>query len=108
MEIFQHLYRTKSTLQFLKNAKESGFKILGTGLKKEKVTTPASFHNYHKRILLLGNEGSGLSDDILNLCDENLQISSHLNVNSTILDSLNVSVATGILLDRLQHRAYGS
>ncbi len=43
-----------------------------------------------------GNEGSGLSEEILDLCDANVVIDGVQSV-----DSLNVSVAAGILLDRL-------
>lgn len=103
METFPNLYRTRSPLQFLKRAKESGFKIIGTGLNsQESKNNPKNITN--RTILLLGNEGNGLSEEILNLCDENLQISSQFNSNPAALDSLNVAVATGILLDRLMYR----
>lgn len=49
-------------------------------------------------ILLLGSEGFGLSAEILRLCDTNVKISPASK--STNLDSLNVAVAAGILLDR--------
>lgn len=49
-------------------------------------------------ILLLGSEGFGLSAEILQLCNANVKISPASK--STNLDSLNVAVAAGILLDR--------
>ena len=108
MELFDGLFRTKSPLQFIKNAKERGFKILGTALAPRqnvqidngKQITP---NHSGKIILLLGNEGNGLSPEILALCDENLVISSQFNSCPSRLDSLNVGVATGILLDRLRN-----
>lgn len=104
MEVFQNLFRTKSPLEFLKNAKSQGFKIIGTGLQdKTCVTYHDHTPNSNHSILMLGNEGNGLSPDILNLCDSNLVISPLLNSNPTNLDSLNVGVATGILLDRLRN-----
>ena len=62
--------------------------------------TPTTITTTDRTILLLGNEGTGLSDEILQLCHSNLLISPARNKCSN-LDSLNVSVATGILLDRL-------
>jgi len=102
MESFEHLFRTKSPLQFLKNAKIEGYKIIGTGLL-DVIKPPNSFKSNDKMILLLGNEGKGLNEEVLSLCDFNLMIPSIFNSNPTGLDSLNVSVATGILLDRLRN-----
>lgn len=46
--------------------------------------------------LVVGNEGNGVSDEVLNLCDQNLYIPIHGGA-----ESLNVTVATGILLYHL-------
>ncbi len=105
METFPNLFRTKSPLQFLKRAKDFGFKIIGTGLNSHLYSNQSvDFNPNDRTILLLGNEGNGLSEEVLSLCHENLQISSQFNSNPAALDSLNVSVATGILLDRLTRR----
>ena len=101
MELFDGLFRTKSPLQFIKSAKESGFHVIGTGLSREIKPVNNSNPCNPKILLLLGNEGAGLSPEILSLCDENLVIPSR---NPSYLDSLNVGVATGILLDRLQNK----
>lgn len=47
--------------------------------------------------LVVGNEGAGVSDEISNLCDQNLLIEMNSNV-----ESLNVGVATSILLYELR------
>lgn len=111
METFQNLFRTKSPIEFLKNAKSKGFKIIGTGLQSgnsDQIKT--SLDSKSPSILLLGNEGSGLSSDILNLCDTNITINPFStdteNYENNNLDSLNVGVATGILLDRLRYRKF--
>lgn len=103
METFEHLYRTKSPAQFLKNAKEDGYKIIGT-FPASTGKLPDYPGKSEKLVLLLGNEGNGLSQDIRSLCDFNLTIPSNFNANLSNLDSLNVSVATGIILDRLRNR----
>ena len=46
--------------------------------------------------LIVGNEGSGVRDDILKLSDKNLYIQMNQNV-----ESLNVAIATSILLYEL-------
>lgn len=105
METFENLFRTKSALQFLKNAKTEGFKIIGTGLSSSSNPKISSDFNYaDKIILLLGNEGKGLNQEILSICDFNITIPTIFNSNPVGLDSLNVSVATGILLDRLRNQ----
>ena len=44
----------------------------------------------------MGNEGKGVKEEILNLCDKNLYIKMNKNC-----ESLNLGVATGILLYEL-------
>lgn len=46
-------------------------------------------------ILLFGNEGNGLSDEVLSICDHNLSIPA---AESAISESLNVSLSAAILL----------
>jgi tRNA(Leu) C34 or U34 (ribose-2'-O)-methylase TrmL len=47
--------------------------------------------------IFLGNEGKGLSTEIQNLCTKYLTIPAQRNSKLSELDSLNVSVATGLL-----------
>ncbi len=53
----------------------------------------ASIENKGAYALIMGNEGSGVSSDLLDLCDKYLYIKTNSNV-----ESLNVSIATSILL----------
>lgn len=53
-----------------------------------------------KYALIMGNEGNGVNDEILSLCDEYLFIPMNENV-----ESLNVGVATSILLYELDERS---
>lgn len=52
-------------------------------------------------IILFGNEGSGLSDETLSICKDNLSI---LPAKSTISESLNVSLSAAILLSHLKQQ----
>ena len=49
-----------------------------------------------KQIIVMGNEGKGVSKEILDMCDEYL----YINMNEAC-ESLNVAVATSIILYEL-------
>ena len=78
-------------LKVCKSLKEQGYKIIGTSLNKAKELSPMTFSN--KNIVIFGNEGNGVKEDILNSTDENIFI----KINKEI-DSLNVGVAASIIM----------
>lgn len=81
------------TLDLLKH---KGFKIYATALhNKSKDLRTVKFNK--KNVIVLGNEGNGLSDDFINACDEVVKIPMKSDV-----ESLNVAVAYGIILWQLQ------
>lgn len=81
----------KELIRFIKELKENNIKVYGTDLKGSTkfsaVETPKSF------ALVLGNEGSGISKEILDLCDERILIEMNDNC-----ESLNVGISSGIIL----------
>ena len=78
----------------IKALKEKDIVIYGTdvndGENIDKVENNSSF------ALVMGNEGNGVSDEVKALVDKNLYIKT-----SKKLESLNVGVATGIILYEL-------
>lgn len=79
--------------QSLEKLKTLGFWVISAdagGEPFEKVV-----HQYEKVVLVLGSEGSGVSELLKKRSDRIVSIASHHQV----LDSLNVSVAAGILLN---------
>ena len=76
--------------QSLKELKEKNFKITVTALDAKK-----SIYNidYNKRIVVVGNEANGVSKDIQELANEKVIIPMLGNT-----ESLNVSIATGVVL----------
>lgn len=77
--------------EWIPNLQENGIKVYGTALENAKSfseCTPSE-----STALVVGNEGNGIGKDLLALTDENLFIPLHGQA-----ESLNVSVATGILL----------
>lgn len=104
MEVFEGLYRTKSARDFIINSKSRDFLIVGSSLEGSTSLDTLQSTLCSKKskgmVVLVGNEGKGLSDEILSLCDFNLLIQSPALIPDN-LKSLNVGVATGIILDRL-------
>jgi RNA methyltransferase, TrmH family len=71
--------------------KEKGIPVYGTALENgEEYTTVKTQESY---ALIVGNEGSGMSGEILSLTDQNLYIPIYGKS-----ESLNVAIAAGILL----------
>ncbi|MGI6664241.1 MAG: 23S rRNA (guanosine(2251)-2'-O)-methyltransferase RlmB [Christensenellaceae bacterium] len=75
--------------------KESGFWVVGTHLAGEE-NAPAL--KASKTCLVVGNEARGLSEEMASICDQLLKIPMYGKA-----ESLNVSVATGIMLYQLKN-----
>ncbi len=77
--------------EYINEIKTKNYTIFGTNVRNGKnikeITLPEKF------ALVLGNEGQGVSKEIESLCDDNIYIKM-----SSKCESLNVSVATSILL----------
>lgn len=75
----------------IKELKQKNIKVIGTSLKSsislENVTKTSDY------AIVLGNEGNGVSNNILDLCDEIVRI----DMNESC-ESLNVGVSAGIIL----------
>lgn len=83
--------REKSLKQSVEYLKESGFRIVACTEKTEDSIVNSDFKG--PLAVIMGSEESGISDNILALCDAKLSIPM---IGKTA--SLNVSVATGIML----------
>lgn len=79
----------KDTIKELKE-----YKIYGTKVDGGKNVNNIKLEN--KYVVIMGNEGNGVSKDILDLCNEYLYIDMNKNC-----ESLNVAVATSIILYEL-------
>lgn len=92
-----HLPVVKGELdEWLKKFRGAGIPLFGTALNDEaknykEIASQESF------ALIVGNEGSGVSEQLLSETDENLYIPIYGQA-----ESLNVSIATGILLYHLR------
>ncbi|KAI0170760.1 hypothetical protein BJ166DRAFT_516913 [Pestalotiopsis sp. NC0098] len=114
-EVLQ-LYSTSSTLDFIERSKENGWMIYASV-----AAGPRSRGNSHltidrietydplserPTILVIGSEGEGLEKKIKRLADFEVSIPGQAGYLSTI-DSLNVSVATGIMCSAFLKKSHG-
>jgi len=90
-----HLYKNIS--ETILTLKENGYRIYAAEVTKD--STPlASVKVSKKWVLLMGHEGSGLSEEVINLCDEVVTIEMVKGVKS-----FNVGVAASIMMYRFKH-----
>jgi 23S rRNA (guanosine2251-2'-O)-methyltransferase len=93
IEIVPYL-RPSSLWITMEKLKEEGFIVVGLDGNSNK--NISDINKARKIILVVGSEGSGLSDSIIERCDEIVKI----NINGSV-ESLNASVATAVALYEL-------
>ena len=81
----------KNILDVINDLKTNGFKIIGADMGGN-----SSIEKSEKMALIMGSEGEGLSKRVKSKLDEVISIEMKRE-----FDSLNVSVASGILMDRI-------
>jgi len=84
-----------NTLDVLNELKQVGFKVYGASMDGTPVNR-AKFES--KKVLVLGSEGEGISKRVKEKIDKMVSIEMKRE-----FDSLNVSVAGGILIDRMRY-----
>ena len=85
--------------ELIKELKEKEIPVYGTNVEYGEDIRSLKSKDKEKYALIMGNEGSGVSKDILELCDQYI----YINMNSEV-ESLNVAIATSILLYELDRR----
>jgi 21S rRNA (GM2251-2'-O)-methyltransferase len=99
------IFATKNMVSLLQKAKADGWLVVGTGMSGKAIPMEETPKD-KPIILVLGNEGHGIRTNLLLLCDQLVAIQSRNEKNpsssassTSVVDSLNVSVAGGILLN---------
>ena len=90
---------TKPVIPLIKDLKIKGYKIFSTNVVKGIDVQTIKNNKLNKYALIVGNEGNGVNNEITKLADLNL----YIKINS-LVESLNVAVATSILLYELNRR----
>jgi TrmH family RNA methyltransferase len=81
----------------INNLKKNNIKIIGSSLKESNNLESVNIKD--KYAIVVGNEGNGVSDKVLSLCDEIVRIDMEESC-----ESLNVGVATSIILYHMYKR----
>ncbi|KAK9728629.1 hypothetical protein K7432_000905 [Basidiobolus ranarum] len=100
------VYSVKNMMRFLRESQENGWTVIGASAEKSsdgrQAIDPVAMSEINSpRILVMGNEGFGLRSLVSESCQIHVSIPSTNPTIAPFLDSLNVSVATGILLHML-------
>ena len=85
-------------IEIISRLRDNGYTILGTNVNNGEDVRDIKVSKY---ALIMGNEGNGVHKEIQELCDKNLYIKMNENC-----ESLNVGVATSILLYELDRSIY--
>lgn len=76
---------------------QSGLPLYGTLLEGENMYEPYAIPDKQRGVIIMGNEGNGISESIRKLITHPLLIPSY-PINASTSESLNVSIATAIVL----------
>ena len=87
----------REPVSFMKKIKDEGYKIVGTKVSNG-VDVRAS-RTYSHFALIIGNEGNGIEEELLELCDEYLYIKMN-----DLCESLNAAVAASILMYEISNK----
>jgi len=94
------IFQVPNIVQSIKNLKENGFWVYGTDVGNEKNITPVEITDFtFPMALILGSEDKGIS----RLSKENSDFLVKIEINKE-LDSINVSVAAGIIFYEINKR----
>jgi len=85
-----NIIESENLIDTLKNMKKHKYKVMATSLE-----TPNSIYDveYNRKVIVIGNEANGVSQEILDYADEKIKIPM---LGKT--ESLNASVATAVIL----------
>ncbi|KAI8097478.1 RNA methyltransferase, TrmH family, group 3, partial [Halteromyces radiatus] len=112
MEIMD-VYTTQYLVKFLEASREEGWEIIGAASESTAASEGNSNSQQRPRILVFGNEGTGLRTNVKRCCDVLINIPSgqqRLENGNMVkqeerypgfVDSLNVGVAMGVLINTL-------
>lgn len=91
--------RVSQGVQTVEQLKKCGFKVLGTCLHGGAVPITKCVRPGKKQAVIIGNEGNGVSDELLNLCHNHI----YIPMNSDV-ESLNAAVAAAVCIWEMKGR----
>ncbi|QGS52171.1 TrmH family RNA methyltransferase [Spiroplasma tabanidicola] len=82
----------------IRNLKEQNYLLISTSLSKENNFDKSQVAKKQHLALVLGNEGSGIKQSIVDICDKNFLLETNKEV-----ESLNIAVAGSIIMFKLSN-----
>ena len=100
------VYSVMNMATFLSKASEQGYQTIATALTNKSVPIQ-DLRIRSPCIVVFGNEGTGLRQNVINKCDTIVRIDTHANVSRPhhLIDSLNVGVAAGLIVQNIVAKA---
>ncbi|MBR4949405.1 MAG: RNA methyltransferase [Clostridia bacterium] len=89
---FDKIFLCENIISTLEDYKNRGYNIVSTALLEDSISIK-DYDINKKSVIIIGNEGSGVRDEILSISDEKIIIPMSGNIQS-----LNASVAAGIIM----------
>ena len=83
----------------LLSLQKQDYQLLGTAMDGENIYTSSALHSSDKKAIIMGNEGNGITPAVQNILSRWLTIPA---CAANHVESLNVSIATAIILSELQ------
>ncbi len=95
-----NIIKVEDDVSEIKRLQRSGFKVYASSVSQKSETIQnVCFDKSDKNVIIVGNESRGVSHTIIDLCDKIVKIPMQSGI-----DSLNVAVATGILIWELKSK----
>jgi len=101
------VHAARNLVRFLEESRENGWRVVGTSLRGDAIDSKQLTLD-QPTIVVLGNEGHGLRTNVSNQCNVHVRIpgredhsADSVHSDDDSVDSLNVSVAGGVLLYQL-------
>jgi 21S rRNA (GM2251-2'-O)-methyltransferase len=101
------LHSCNSLPRTLLDAREKGWLVLGAAAGQSSKSC-RDVAVAQPTVLVVGSEGFGLRTNVRRACDQLVRVDMGISRRDSVVDSLNVSVATGILLHQLLGAAGGA
>ena len=99
--IFRLNLHSENLTEYLPSLKKRGYTIIGAGLDRNYKTVD-KMNEYSKKVIVIGNEGNGISNDVMNACDFGIFIPM-----TGKNESLNAAVAASIFMWENQRQKNG-
>lgn len=85
----------------LRSLQQQGYRLTGTTLDGEDIYMSDALHSAEKSVIVMGNEGNGITPAVMDMLTRRITIPAFTHEH---VESLNVSIATAIILSEIQRK----